>query len=174
MEQWKDLIYQGKNYGEKLEVSTQGRIRNKINGYIYKLNKDKYGNLRVCISLGKDKSFKCFQITRAVACTFIPNHNNFLEVRNLDGNKENNYVNNIEWYKRTKEDIRCLALMKNYMNFCGTKNGHSTLTQEDINYIRSNYKARDENFGCRALAKKFNIDHSTISRIINKKTYKCK
>ena len=32
MEQWKDLIYQGKNYGERLEISTS-RI---INGETYK------------------------------------------------------------------------------------------------------------------------------------------
>ena len=54
----------------------------------------------------------------------------------------------------------------------GTNNGNSILTQEDIRYIRNNYKANSKEFGCRALAKKFNVDHSTISRIINGKTYK--
>ena len=35
---WKDLIYQGKNYGYKFEVSTTGNIRNKITGTVYKLH----------------------------------------------------------------------------------------------------------------------------------------
>lgn len=85
MEQWKDLIYQHKNYGERLEVSTQGRMRNKITGHIYKLNKNKNGYLCVCIFLGSRENKMLFRIHRAVAETFIPNPNNLPEVNHLNG-----------------------------------------------------------------------------------------
>lgn len=45
------------------------------------------------------------------------------------------------------------------------------LTPEDVNYIRNNYKPNDSQFGARALGRRFNIGHKTISFIINNKTY---
>lgn len=45
------------------------------------------------------------------------------------------------------------------------------LSEDDVRYIRENYVAGDKEFGVRALARKFNIKHSTISKIVNNKTY---
>lgn len=45
------------------------------------------------------------------------------------------------------------------------------LTMEDVNYIRENYIPRDKEFGCRALAKKFEVHHSQITRILQNKRY---
>lgn len=173
MEQWKDLIYQGKNYGERLEISTKGRIRNKLNGHIYKLHKNKNGYLCVCISLGSRKDKISFRVHKAVAETFIPNPKKLPEVNHLNGNKEENFTWNLEWVSG-KENMRHAVVMGIQKAPRGIVNGNSTLSQKDINYIRNNYKERDKNFGCRALAKKFNVNHSTISRIINGETYKYK
>lgn len=46
------------------------------------------------------------------------------------------------------------------------------LTDEQVRYIRNNYIHHSKEFGRRALAKKFNIDYSTIGYIISGKTYK--
>ena len=46
------------------------------------------------------------------------------------------------------------------------------LTDEQVRYIRKNYIPHSKEFGRRALAKKFNIDYSTIGYIISGKTYK--
>lgn len=110
MEQWGDLIYQKKNYGEKLEVSTQGRVRNKINGHIYKLHKNKSGYVCVCISLGSRKNKILFRVHKAVAETFIPNPNNLPEVNHLNGNKEENATWNLEWTNR-KINMRHAVIM---------------------------------------------------------------
>lgn len=45
------------------------------------------------------------------------------------------------------------------------------LTKDDVIYIREHYKPSDNEFGVRALAKKFGVSHPTISKIINDKTY---
>ena len=46
------------------------------------------------------------------------------------------------------------------------------LTDEDVDFIKENYIARDRNFGGRALARKFNVSHITIDYIISGKTYR--
>lgn len=46
------------------------------------------------------------------------------------------------------------------------------LTEEDVKYIRNNYIPRNKEFGCRGLARRFNVHHSVISDIVNKKSWK--
>lgn len=53
----------------------------------------------------------------------------------------------------------------------GHDNINSKLSVEDTILIKNNYKPRDKEFGCRALAKRFNVSHATISYVINNKTY---
>lgn len=45
------------------------------------------------------------------------------------------------------------------------------LTDEQVSYIKDNYIPRDKEFGTRALARKFGISHSEISRLLRGKTY---
>ena len=46
------------------------------------------------------------------------------------------------------------------------------LTEEQVRFVRDNYKPRDTEFGARALADRFGICHSEISRIVNRKSYR--
>ena len=46
------------------------------------------------------------------------------------------------------------------------------LTDDQVRYVRENYIPYDKEFGARALASKFGIAHSEISRIANRKTYR--
>lgn len=46
------------------------------------------------------------------------------------------------------------------------------LTDEQVLYIRENYKPYDPELGARALSKRFGIDHSTISRIASGQAYR--
>lgn len=46
------------------------------------------------------------------------------------------------------------------------------LSEDDIKFIKENYKERDSNLGTRGLGRKFGVDHSVISCIVNNKTYK--
>lgn len=46
------------------------------------------------------------------------------------------------------------------------------LTKEQVRYIRDNYIPNNKEFGCRALARKFNVDYTVVSGIVHNKTYK--
>lgn len=45
------------------------------------------------------------------------------------------------------------------------------LTDEQVRYIRQNYKPHDVEFGARALGRKFNVNHKIITKIANGETY---
>ena len=95
-EQWK-VIAQFPNY----EISNYGRVRRVWKNHT-KLKKTR---LNECgyeiIHLSKDGTNKHRPIHRLVAVAFIDNPNNLPEVNHIDGNKENNRVDNLEWVTRS-------------------------------------------------------------------------
>ena len=108
---WKDLIYQHKNYGYLLEVSTKGDIRNKRNNHIYKLHPNTNGYLTVNISLGSRQTKKTFLVHKTVAETFIPNPENKPQVNRKDLNKTNNNYLNLEWVTNRENCIHAQKLL---------------------------------------------------------------
>lgn len=171
MEKWKTLMYNNETFN-KYEISTCGKLRDKQTQTIYKTNIDNKGYERVTIYIGfenKKIKNKNILIHRAVACTFVPNSNNQKLVEHIDGNKLNNYVDNLKWCTHKEKALKTKI---NTTNIEGCNNINSTLNKEDIVFIRTHYIKNNKQYGTRALARKFNVDHTTISNIINYKTYK--
>ena len=54
----------------------------------------------------------------------------------------------------------------------GEKNPTAKLTEEDVRFIRQNYKAGDLEFGKIALAEKFKVSDVTITNIVTFKSWK--
>lgn len=170
MEQWKTLIYQGVSYLD-FEVSTLGKIKNLKTGTIYKLTIGKTGYYQVCVSLGSRKTHKAFKVHKAVAETFIPNPDNKPIVNHIDGNKLNNCVENLEWTNHS-ENVKHAIANDLLIIGSGVDSFNAKLTQNQIDFIRKNYIPRDSKYGCRALASKFKVSHTTISDIVHYKIYK--
>lgn len=101
-EKWKDIknyksYYQVSNFGniKSLEriVTCRNGVKRKVNERILKPVKDKYGYLRVTLAINSNKPIK--QIHRVVMETFRGFSD--LQVNHIDGNKENNNLNNLEF-----------------------------------------------------------------------------
>ena len=112
---------------------------------------------------------KC-RIHRLVAEAFIPNPDNLPEVNHIDGDKQNNSLDNLEWCTRSENILHAYrtGLEKSIK---GAKHHKSKLTQEQANYIRDVYKKRDPVYGGVALASKFNVHICTIMNIIRGVSY---
>lgn len=170
---WKDLIYQNINYGNRLQISNYGDIKNINTNHIYKLYNIGRGYLGVCISLGSRKNKKCFRAHKAVAESFISNPFNYAQVNHKDGNKHNNYIENLEWCNNSQNQIHAINTgLRDINKISKENNGRHKLTQFEVDYIRNNYIPKDNKYGCRALARKFNVHHKTIEDIVNNKKWK--
>lgn len=168
-EKWLPLIYRGETY-DRLYVSNYGKVKNLKTNKLIKFGLNKRGYLCATISLGSRENKASVKMHRLVAEAFIPLIEGKNHVNHKDGNKINNRADNLEWC--TFEENRLHAVvMKLYKGKAGELNPQSILSNEDVLYIRENCIRRDKEFGVRALARKFNIDHSVASDIINRKLW---
>ena len=169
---WKGVIYQGVDYSWRLEVSNLGQLRNAKTKHIYKICLNKQGYYKVCISLGSRSDSKEFKIHRCVAETFIENiYDRNMVINHKNGIKVDNSIDNLEFVTYSENSIHAIKL-----GLAKSKSGiecrSSKLSISDIKFIIENYKNGHPEFGSSALGRKFGVHHSTISNIINGKTYK--
>lgn len=168
------------------EISNLGRVKSKAifirhdgnwsdeHGYVKKIKvknitKNRYGYLtsKLC------KLGKCRRLTihRLVAKAFIPNPDNLTQVNHIDGNKENNYVGNLEWVSQARNIQHAFetGLMTNE-HLKGSNHHNAKLTEEDVKTMRRIYNEGDVTI--KALANKYNISARTARDILTNKTWK--
>lgn len=82
--------------GHKYKVSTKGRIKNKKSKKIMAQSKDKFGYMTFRCTNFEGRVVRYF-VHRLVAMAFIPNPNNYPQVNHLNGIKDDNRIENLEW-----------------------------------------------------------------------------
>lgn len=93
---WKVVDYPGVREN-MYEISNTGQVRNKNTKQILHQYFDKCGYLMTFLSIPGREKGKQFKVHRLVAFSFIPNPEDKPEVNHIDGLKNNNHVNNLEW-----------------------------------------------------------------------------
>ena len=85
-----DRVVTTTRHGKPLSMTTKGRILRAP------VTRDGY----VSIQLFKHSKYYTFRVHRLVAKAFIDNEDNLPEINHIDGNKQNNRVENLEWCTR--------------------------------------------------------------------------
>lgn len=149
------------------QASTFGRIWSKKLNRPMKFETTKCGHKR--IGLHKKRKIYKFFVHRLVLLTFLGPCPPGLETAHYDGNPNNNRFDNLLYTTRSKN-----ALMANRHGTmrCGERHHKTTLTEREIFSIRDEYSFGVAGFGAPTLAKKYNVDAKTITRIVKNETWK--
>ena len=168
---WKGLIYGGKDYSEWIEISNLGRVRNPKTRTIRKQNLLKTGYYFVSFSMGSREKKKTFRVHKGLAETFIPNPENKPQVNHIDGNKQNNNLENLEWVTN-RENVKHAYEVGLTDPTSWNRRRNAKLTDEQVRFIRENYIPRDKKYNSCTLARKFDMHPMTIRQLLNYETYK--
>lgn len=147
---WKTIVHEGTITTYK--VSNRGAVMNKF-GKLMTLSKNKNG-YSVC-SLYINGKKKNPYVHRLVMIAFVENPDNLDIVNHIDGNKTNNYLENLEWMTQSDNAKHSYAINKNQ------KGNHREIIQydgPDKKNIIATFASVNE------AAEKLNRERTTISR----------
>ena len=162
MEIWKKFI-------DKYYVSNYGNVKNINTGKILKPRKQHKGYLVVNLSI--NGKIKTYTIHRLVANLFIPNPQNLPQVNHKDLNKENNYVENLEWCSAVY-NIEHSYISGNRHIIGGLEHYNHKLTYKEVKELRQIYKPFSKIPNITKVAKQYGVSRQTIHNVVNYITYK--
>lgn len=157
-----------KNIENDYRVSNLGNVESFKYGSWRPMKKTKLKRGYLYVGLCFNNKVKNKYVHRLVAQYFIENPLNKLTVNHINGNKEDNRVENLEWATQSENNKHSYdSGIKKPTNQLGSKNGNAKLTDEQIKEIRLLW----ENGGITKtkIGLMYNVCNSHICNIINRK-----
>lgn len=169
-EEWRDVV----GFECYYEVSNIGNVRRKKGTSRLQCKQlkgipDKDGYFRVNLKVKCKTHTK--RIHRLVAMAFIDNVEQKEQINHINGIKNDNRVENLEWCSNSENRIHAyLTGLQNGLSRRGVKNNFNKLTNEEIIKIKSLYDKKN-GMTMKRIAEKFNVTEGCIQRIISKKNW---
>lgn len=179
LEQWEDI----EGFEGKYQVSNLGRVKSldRIVEYLVgkqkriKINKGKIltgiyikGYVRVVLNLNNSKGSRAVFIHRLVCLAFIPNPDNKETVNHKNMIRNDNRLENLEWNTYSENNKHSYA-NSNRIRPIGERSNSGKLKEKDVLTIRNIIK--EKSMSINELAKMFNVDRMTISRVKHRKSW---
>lgn len=149
-------------------INANGVVINAHTRHTVNATSNGFGYLQFC---GPNKV--SIKVHRLVAETFVPNPNNKPQVNHIDGNKQNNNADNLEWVNNSENiqhafDNNLIDRKKIVKNMTGSRNHQAKLTERDVAEI----KALCSNNTNKEIAMLYPVHPSLIGQIHHGKVWK--
>lgn len=170
---WKPV----KDFEGLYEVSNLGRVRSldrivktsrgsrHFHSYVLSPAVSNKGYLLVLLC--KDGKQHTKRVHRLVAEAFLPNIYNFSQINHLDGNKQNNCVDNLEWCDNSRNQIHAFQMQLNTPRK-GELNGSHKLNENEVRSIRFKYSKGESE---QQLGKEYGVSSTQIHRIVTNRNW---
>jgi hypothetical protein len=173
LEVWLDI----KGYEGHYQVSSLGRVKSLAR--IVEIRKGIFGNKKEnflsdwdCgkgyrkVKLCKDAIEKSIRVHRLVAENFLDNPEAKSEVNHINGIKDDNRIENLEWCTSSENTIHALN-NKLKISQKGSEHGMSKLTEKDVLEIREIGRSK----GLKEVSKIYKVSESLISNVLLNKIW---
>lgn len=175
---WKDVVgfencYQVSNLGNVKSLDRKvnhpsGGLARRVGIELNKItDKDGYFN----VNLKRNQKANTSRIHRLVAIAFIPNPENKPQVNHINGIKNDNRVENLEWatLSENRQHAYDTGLQHSYTRQ-GENNNFTKLTKEQVIEIRCIYKKGVVTY--KEISEKYNVAPVCIGSIIRRQNWK--
>ena len=170
---WRDIkgyegYYQVSNLGkvrslDRYIVNKKGERKHFTEKYLAQVSRRDY----LGVTLSKNNKSKMFSTHILVAETFIPNPENKPEINHIDGNKQNNKVDNLEWCTRSENELHA------YKN--GLANPSDRQKQAAKKYAKENYSKKVVQYSLNGeFIKEWNSMHDVWRELGIRPSYICR
>lgn len=157
-------------YSKPHAVSNNGTVIHIRRREVIKSSLNHKGYPHVCLENKKTKT-----VHRIVAETFIPNPENKPQVNHIDGNKQNNNVDNLEWVTNKENAIHAVRIglrtesdKKISLAMSGSKNHRAKLTEAEAKQIKDLCETNTN----KQIAELFPVGPTIVSMIRHNKIWK--
>lgn len=166
-EVWKDVV----GFEEYFKVSNTGKVWSKRTDRELRQCKIKSGYMTIVTRIGgRSGKVYCLRVHRLVAEAFIPNPEGKPYVNHINSVRNDNALSNLEWV--TAQENVDHALEFGNMSRVRPNSSARLFSDDEVAFIRKAYRSRHSEFGARALARRFNVCHTTILSILNRTRYR--
>jgi len=170
-EEWGPVVCCDGYYSDVYEISNLGRLKNirEANAtFVGKILKPKIrrdGYVEFCLC--RNNVRKMILAHQLVATSFIGPYPNGMEINHIDGDKANNYLNNLEYV--TRSENLCHAFRIDLRSLRGDNHSHNILVEKDIPEIRMLLNEGD--LSEREIGLMYGVKRSTIHNIRTKHSW---
>lgn len=156
----------GNDYFAREDGSIISRKHGKFRKMSISYNKQNgYYSVRIGYEINKYKTYYVHQLVMLAFAGVVPKG---MEVRHFDGDRSNNRFDNLSYGTRRENH---LDKKRHGTSIDGERNHMAKLTQSDVNDIRAMYVKGKRGFGYISISKKYDVQSSTIQKIINREIW---